>query len=177
MPCNLEEKTVSSEFPFSGKLIKIEVDKVILPNGRESQRELVLHRGAVAIAAVEQGKVLLERQYRHTASRVLWEIPAGTLEEGEIPEECARRELKEETGYVAEKLVKLIRFYVAPGYSKEVIHLFLATGLKKSEASPEYDEFIETSFIPIEEAMEMVYRNIIEDSKTIIGLLLLKEMH
>ena len=160
-----------------GKLIKVEVDRVILPDGRESRRELVIHRGAVAIIALEQGKVLLERQYRHTAGRVLWEIPAGTMEEGEIPEECARRELKEETGYIAEKLVKLIRFYVAPGYSKEVIHLFLATGLKKSETAPDYDEFIETSFIQIEEAVEMVHRNIIEDSKTIIGLLLSKELY
>jgi len=173
MPTNLE-KTLSSHFPFSGKLIKVQVDRVLLPNGNESMREMVVHRGAVAIVATEYGKVLMERQYRHTAGRILWEIPAGTMEENEIPEECARRELLEETGYMAEHMHELIRFFVAPGYSKEVIRIFLAGGLKKIKASLDDDEFIETSFIPLEDAIEMVKRNIIEDSKTIIGLLLVE---
>jgi len=121
---------------------------------------------------VEGGKVLLERQYRHAARKVLWEIPAGTLEEGENPEECARRELREETGYVAESMEELSRFYTAPGYSTEVIHLFLATRLRREKASLEEDESIEIRLLPLREALDMVRCNEVEDAKTIIGLLL-----
>ncbi len=169
------EKVVASGFPFSGRLIKVRVDDVVLPNGRRTKREVVVHRGAVAIIAVEGGRIIMERQYRHTAGKVLWEIPAGTLEEGEDPESCAKRELEEETGYVAGTVRPLIHFYVAPGYSTEVIHFFLAGDLRKENASPDEDEAIETRFVSLEEAHEMVRSNVIEDGKSIIGILLALE--
>jgi len=173
MPKNFE-RTISSRYPFSGNLIKVRVDQVLLPSGRKTEREIVVHRGAVAIVGIKKGEVLMERQYRHTAGTVLWEIPAGTLKESENPKECARRELREETGYIAKKMDELAHFYVAPGYSTEVIYVYLASGLKKERASPEEDESIETRFIPIEEALDMIKTNKIEDAKTMLGLLLTK---
>ncbi|MBM5805471.1 MAG: NUDIX hydrolase [Candidatus Verstraetearchaeota archaeon] len=169
MPKDLE-RTISSHYPFSGRLIKVRVDEVVLPSGRRTTRELVEHRGAVAIVAVEDGKVLLERQYRHTAGRAMLEIPAGTLDAGEDPLRCAHRELREETGYTADKMEEVIHFYNAVGYSTEVIRIFLATGLKRAKARPEEDESIETHMIPFEKALKMVGTNEIEDAKTIIGL-------
>jgi len=169
------ERTISSHYPFSGKLIKVRVDEVVLPSGRKTTRELVEHRGAVAIVAVEDGKVLLERQYRHTAGRVMWEIPAGTLDAGEDPLRCAHRELREETGYTADKMEGIIHFYNAVGYSTEVIRIFLATGLKRAKAKPEEDESIEVRMIPFEKAVAMVGTNEIEDAKTIIGLLAVRD--
>ncbi|MFH1328942.1 MAG: NUDIX hydrolase [Candidatus Bathyarchaeota archaeon] len=168
------EKVVSSAYPFTGKLIKLEVDDVVLPNGRKTQREMVLHRGAVAIIAVKDGKVLMERQYRHSVKKLLWEIPAGTLEAGENLEECVKRELREETGYVAESIEALVHFYVAPGYSTEVIHIFLAKGLRKEKSSLEEDELLEVCFMHVDDALGMLGNNEIEDAKTIIGLLLAK---
>jgi ADP-ribose pyrophosphatase len=168
------ERVISSRYPFSGKLIKVRVDQVVLPSGRKTEREIVVHRGAVAIVGMDKGKVLMERQYRHTAGKVLWEIPAGTIEEGEDPQECAKRELREETEYVARRMEELIHFYVAPGYSTEVIYVYLASRLKREKASLEEDESIETRLIPIEEALDMIRTNEIEDAKTIIGLLLAK---
>jgi ADP-ribose pyrophosphatase len=169
------EKGVASGIPNSGRLIKVRVDAVVLPNGKRRKREVVVHRGAVAIIAVEGGKILMERQYRHTAGKVLWEIPAGTLEEGEEPERCARRELEEETGYVAGTMRPLIHLYVAPGYSTEVIQFFMAGDLRKENASPDEDEAIEAQFVGLEEAHEMVRCNVIEDGKSIIGILLALE--
>jgi ADP-ribose pyrophosphatase len=168
------ERITSSRYPFSGKLIKVRVDEVVLPRGRKTERETVVHRGAVAIVGMDKGKILMERQYRHAVGRVLWEIPAGTIEENEKPQECAKRELMEETGYIAEKMKEIIRFYVAPGYSTEVIYVYLANRLKREKVSLEEDESIETQFIPIEDALDMIRTNKIEDAKTIIGLLLVK---
>lgn len=166
------ETVITSEMPFSGKLLKIRVDTVLLPSRRRSKREIVEHRGAVAIVAIVDNKVVLERQYRHAAGKVMWEIPAGTLEADECPETAAYRELEEETGFVAGKLEELAHFYVAVGYSTEIIWLYFATGLKKKHAIREEDEFIETITLPLEEAMKMVSSNRIEDAKTIIGLLM-----
>lgn len=169
-----EERLVSSERPFTGKLLKIRVDDVLLPNGGRSKREIVEHRGAVAIVAMVGDRVVLERQYRHAAGKVMWEIPAGTLEEGENPDAAAARELEEETGFFPRRLEALSSFYVAVGYSTEVIHLYLATDLKKEHAHQEEDESIETVMVPLEEALGMVRSNEIEDAKTIIGLLMVR---
>lgn len=165
------EETVSSSRIFSGRAISVQVEEVRLPSGKLARRETVVHPGAVAIVAVEGGKILLERQYRHTAKRVIWEIPAGTIEKGEAPEDCARRELKEETGYAADKMEQVFSFYVAPGYSTEVIHLFLAHGLKRSSKMLDDDEEIDSVFVPLPKAVEMVKDNEIEDAKTAIGIL------
>lgn len=169
------EKTLSSSHPFSGQLIKLRVDEVLLPNGRKTTREIVEHGGAVAIIALQSNSVLMERQYRHAAGRVMWEIPAGTIEKGEEPKDCAIRELREETGYEARKMEEIIHFYVAVGYSTEVIRIFLATGLKRHGATLEEDEQIETVLLPIGDALQMVKDNEIEDAKTIIGLLSLRD--
>ncbi|MEN3007141.1 MAG: NUDIX hydrolase [Candidatus Methanosuratincola petrocarbonis] len=165
------EEAISSSQVFSGRAISVRVDDVRLPSGRLARRETVVHPGAVAIVALEGEDVLLERQYRHTAKRVIWEIPAGTIEEGEAPEDCARRELIEETGYAAEKMERIFSFYVAPGYSTEVIHLFLAKGLRSSSKRLDDDEEIDTVFVPLQKAIEMVRDNEIEDAKTAIGIL------
>lgn len=165
------EALTSTERAFSGRLIQVDVDSVILPGGRAARREVVNHRGAVAVLALEGGKVLLERQYRHTARKVLWEVPAGTLEEGEAPEACARRELEEETGFRASTVQKLVQFYVAPGYSREIIHVFLAGGLEAGTRNLDDDERLEWEFVPLAEAIKMVEDNEIEDSKTIISIL------
>jgi len=168
------EKTLSSSRPFSGRLIKLRIDEVLLPNGRKTTREIVEHGGAVAVLALRGNSILMEKQYRHTAGKVLWEIPAGTIEKGEEPKDCAIRELREETGYEAKKMEEIIHFYVAVGYSTEIIRIFLATGLKWHGATLEEDEQIETKFLPIVDALQMVKCNEIEDAKTIIGLLSLR---
>ncbi len=167
------EKGIRSELAFSGRLIKVRVDEVLLPSGRTTKREIVVHRGAVAIVGIDGDRILMERQYRHAAGKPMWEIPAGTLEEGEDPLECARRELLEETGYTAESMEEIMHFYVAVGYSTEVIHLFFATGLKKAKPTPEEDETIRAEMVPFDRVLKMVKENEIEDAKTIIGVLML----
>ncbi len=169
------EEVISTERPFSGKLLKVRVDEVLLPSGRHSKREIVEHRGAVAIVAMIGEGVLLERQYRHAAGKVLWEIPAGTLEAGEDPPVAAARELEEETGYFPGRLEELAHFYVAVGYSTEVIRLYLATKLEQRAERQEEDERIETVIMPLREALAMISSNAIEDAKTIIGLLVAKD--
>ncbi len=170
------EELLKSELVYSGKLIKVRLDEVKLPNGKTSKREIVLHRGAVAILALDNNNILLIRQYRHAARKFMWEIPAGTLEEGEDPLECAKRELLEETGYIANKIEKLIQFYVAVGYCTEIIYLFIAKELKKLSQRTEEDESIDVHMIPIDKAMEMIKNNEIEDAKTIIGILMMKNV-
>jgi ADP-ribose pyrophosphatase len=170
------EELIKSELVYSGKLIKVRLDEVKLPNGKISKREIVVHRGAVAILALDNNNIILIRQYRHAAGKFMWEIPAGTLEEGEDPLECAKRELLEETGYIANKIEKLIQFYVAVGYCTEIIHLFIARELKKLSQKTEEDEFISVHLIPIDRALEMIKNNEIEDAKTIIGILMMKNV-
>ncbi|MCQ5336866.1 MAG: NUDIX hydrolase [Candidatus Methanomethylicia archaeon] len=170
------EELIKSELVYSGKLIKVRLDEVKLPNGKISKREIVVHRGAVAILALDNNNIILIRQYRHAAGKFMWEIPAGTLEEGEDPLECAKRELLEETGYIANKIEKLIQFYVAVGYCTEIIHLFIARELKKLSQKTEEDEFINVYSIPIDKALEMIKNNEIEDAKTIIGILMMKNV-
>lgn len=169
------EQVISSERSFSGRLLKVRVDEVLLPNGRRSKREIVEHRGAVAVVAMVGNSILLERQYRHTAGKVMWEIPAGTLEKGESPIQAVARELEEETGYAAERIEELTHFYVAAGYSTEVIRVYLAIGLEKRSAHPDEDELIDTVQVPMSDALRMISSNEIEDAKTIIGLLMAKE--
>jgi len=168
----LEETALGSRRVFEGKIINLRVDEVELPNGQRATREVVEHPGAVAIAAVtEEGEIVLVRQFRKPAGEVLLEIPAGKLDPGEEPLECARRELAEETGITASSLKPLLRYYTTPGFSNEVIHLFGAAGLKKGEAAPDKDEFLEVVFLPLREALDMVREGKICDAKTIIGIL------
>jgi ADP-ribose pyrophosphatase len=139
--------------------------------GRTKYFDAILHPGAVAIVAVDGDRVLLERQYRPVVGEWLYEIPAGTLEPGEKPEETARRELEEETGYRPGWLRRLIEFYSSPGMSTEKIIVFLAGNLSRGEQRLEEDELIEVKWVKLDEALEMIRDGRIKDAKTLIGLL------
>ncbi|ACJ33367.1 NUDIX hydrolase [Anoxybacillus flavithermus] len=171
---HLYEKTMNQQRIFSGKVIDVYVEDVLLPNGETSKREIVKHPGAVAILAItEENKIVLVRQYRKALERVLVEIPAGKLEKGEAPLETAKRELEEETGYVCEKMEPLHSFYTSPGFADELVHIFLAKGLtKKSEKQMlDDDEFVDVLEVTLEEALKMVEDKQIYDAKTIYALL------
>lgn len=168
----MEEKTISSRRVYDGRVIKLDVLDVMLPNGQQSKREIVKHPGAVAIVALDdQRNILMVRQWRMAAERSMLEIPAGTLNPGEEPLVCAERELQEETGQRAGKMEPMGAFFVAPGYTTEKIHLFLATDLTESRLPMDDDEFIELEHIPLEEALRRVNAGEIEDGKTITGVL------
>jgi ADP-ribose pyrophosphatase len=139
--------------------------------GTVKQFDALLHPGAVAIVAVDGDRVLLERQYRPVVGEWLYEIPAGTLEPGEEPEETARRELEEETGYRPGRLVKLVEFYSSPGVSTEKLIVFLADRLSRGRQRLEEDELIEVEWVRLSEALDMIRDGRIRDAKTIIGLL------
>ena len=166
-------ETIERETIFEGQVVRLYLDKVLLPNGKEAEREVVLHWGAVGMVALDdEDKVYLVKQYRHPVGRALIEIPAGKLGRGEEPLECARRELMEEIGYSAEEWRELTSFYTSPGFSDEKLHLFLARNLEEGVADPEEDEFLEVMHLPLQEALAMVARGEIQDSKTIVGLAL-----
>ncbi len=158
---------------FEGKVVRLYLDQVRLPDGREAEREVVLHWGAVGMVPIDhEGKVILVRQYRHAPGEDLLEIPAGKLAEGEDPLHCAVRELKEEIGCKASRWVKLASFYTSPGFSDEELHLYLAEGLVEGDAEPEEDEFLEILRMPLERALALVAEGGIRDSKTVAGLAL-----
>ena len=166
------EKRIASRYVFRGKILNVRVDTVVLPDGREGTREVVEYAGAVAILAVtEAGEVIMVRQYRYPVGRPLLEIPAGKVEEGEDPLSCARRELREETGYEAAKWGRLLTFYSTPGFTSEKMHLFLATNLKPGRQTPDTDEFVEVERLPWQKALEKVRKGEICDAKSIVGLL------
>ncbi len=165
------ETAIASERVFEGRVVMLRVDDVRLPNGRETKREVVEHKGAVAIVPLLPGnRVVLIRQWRHAVGEELLEIPAGTLEPGEDPLACAHRELAEETGYEASLLEPIASFYTSPGFTNERLHLFLATGLRPTERAPDEDELIETVPVPWEQAMTMCTDGRIVDGKTLFGL-------
>lgn len=167
----MEEIIIHSEEIYRGRVVHLSVVTVRLPNDAEAKRELIQHPGAVAIVALdEQQNVLLVRQYRMAARRVMMEIPAGTLDPEEPPLVCAERELQEETGYKPGKLEPIGGIYVAPGYTTEYIHLFLASDLTESRLDMDDDEFIEASRVPLTEALAMIERGEINDAKSITGL-------
>lgn len=164
----IERKTI-----FEGHVVKLYLDQVRLPNGKPAGREVVLHGGAVGIVPLEpDGRVTMVRQYRHATGEYLLEIPAGKLDPGESPEFCAARELIEEVGLAAGRLIKLSEFYTSPGFSNEVLHLYLALDLEPREAVPEEDEFLEIESMELEEALEAVSRLEIRDAKTVAGIAL-----
>ncbi len=165
------EETISSKTLHEGKNFSFKTDKVKLPNGKETVRDTVDHPGAVAIVPVHDGEMVLVRQYRYATKSELLEIPAGTLEVGEDPYACAVRELTEETGYAASDWSKLLSAYVAPGYSNEIIHIYVAEGLTEVGANPEEDEYINVEKYPFEKVLEMIESNEIKDAKTISGVL------
>ena len=163
---------INSKKIFSGRIFDVTVDTV-REGDRTYVREVVHHRGsAVMVPAFDDGTIAMVRQYRHPAVKYLLELPAGTLDDKERPEEGAARELEEELGVVAGKLEKLCEFFVSPGFCEEKMWLYLATDLKETKQRLEDDELIEVVRLPIDQALQMITNGQIEDAKTIIGLLL-----
>jgi ADP-ribose pyrophosphatase len=173
----VNEKVLKTQSIYEGRVVKLALLDVELPDGKQSKRELVRHPGAVAIVALDADEnVLLVRQFRIAAGRVLAEIPAGTLEPDEAPLLCAERELQEETGYRPGNLEPMGGLFVAPGYTTEYIHLFLATELHESRLAADADEFIEVERVSLTEAIAMIERGDIVDAKSITGVLRVARM-
>lgn len=172
------EKTLKTEVIYKGKKVLFRRDEVELESGRRTQREFVIHPGSAAIIPMlPDRRIILIKQYRYAVKNTLYEIPAGTMEAGETPEQCAHRELKEETGYTANSLEKLIQFYPSPGISNELMHLFLAKDLKKINVGagfpcPISDETLEVIEVSLNDALAMINNGKIIDAKTICGILL-----
>lgn len=169
-----QEKKLSSELIYKGKVISVSKDTVLCPNGEKSLREIVYHRGGVAILIKVDDKFILEKQYRYAFNEGIYEIPAGKLEEGEEPLPAAERELLEETGYRPLEMVFLGDMYPTVGYSKEVIHLYYCEKHVKEERHLDSDESIDLLFLSLEEIEEMINNNTIKDSKTIAAFHLYK---
>ncbi|ABO50422.1 NUDIX hydrolase [Desulforamulus reducens MI-1] len=175
---DLVETTIASKLVYEGKILNLRVDQVTLPNGREGSREVVEFSQAVAVVAVkEDNKVLLVKQYRYPVGEVLMELPAGKMDQDENPEQCALRELQEETGYKPRSIQKICDFYTTPGFSSERMHLFLATGLTEGEQSPDEDEFVKVEEVPFDQAIQMIFEGKIQDGKTIAGLLAVEKKY
>lgn len=168
-----EWKVIWSEEVFKGKLLKVRRETVRSPGGRTVVREIVVHPGSVAIVPLlDDMQVVMVRQYRHAVQGSLLEIPAGTLEPEETPKACALRELAEETGYTAGELLPLGQFFLAPGYSSERMHLFLARRLRPIRAQNADEEGLATTVIPFQEAVRRAIMGEIQDSKTVAALLM-----
>lgn len=167
------ETVLASERIYEGRLINLRVDQIRTAAGVESVREIVEHPGAIALIALDEaGRVLLVKQYRHAVRAVTLEIPAGILEPGEEPAAAAQRELREETGYRAERLERLGGIHTAPGFSTEYIHFFLATRLVPDRLAMDDDEVIDLLRLPLGDAIDLIHTGQIDDSKTVGGLLL-----
>jgi len=168
---------IDSKRAYTGKVISLDVDTVRFPDGSTGELEMIRHPGASAVVPFlsdpvgENPQVLLIRQYRYAADSYLYEIPAGRLNAGEAPRDCAARELKEETGCTADKLEHLLSFYTTPGFTDEKIHLFMATGLVAGETKHEADEFLDLEPMLLSRALQMVEAGEIVDAKTALGLM------
>ena len=171
MSSDFTEKKISSHAAYRGRMLKVNEDEVTLPDGSTAHREYVLHPGAAIILPLfDDGSVLLERQFRYPVGQHLYELPAGKLEAGEPPMETAKRELLEETGYVAAEWRELGRLYPCVGYSDEQIDFFLARRLEFKGAQLDEGEFLETLRVPLAESVDWIRRGRITDTKTILGL-------
>ena len=160
-------KEISTEKLFDGKLLKVWLERVELPNGRKVGLEVIHHPGSVVILPVDdEGKVWFTYQYRHAIRQLLLELPAGTMESGENPAECAGREIQEEIGLAAKSIEFIGKMYLVPGYSDELMYVFLATGLYPSKLEQDYGEYIEVKTLSIEEAYRLLDAGEIVDSKT-----------
>lgn len=169
---NLEEKTLDNSCVYDGKILKLILKDVLLPNGKTAKREVVAHSGGVGVIALtEDDEILLVKQFRSPYEKIVTEIPAGKKEQGEDPLECGKRELLEETGFCAEKFIPLGEVLPSPGYCGEIIYLFLALGLKSQQQSLDEDEFLTFEKIPLNKALSMVMSGEISDSKTQVAIL------
>jgi ADP-ribose pyrophosphatase len=168
---------VSSRREYTGRVVNLDIDQVRFPNGKVGELEMIRHSGASAVLpflgdpAGEDPTILLIRQYRYAADGFIYEIPAGRLEPGEPPEQCAVRELREETGCTAAKMEHLYTMYTTPGFTDEKIHLFVATGLERGESALEQDEFVEVVPTTMSAALRLIRDGTINDAKTALSIL------
>jgi len=168
---------IGSRRVYTGKVVSLDVDTVRFPDGSTGELEMIRHSGASAVVPFlsdprsSDPQILLIRQYRYASDGYLYEIPAGRLNRGEAPRDCAVRELKEETGCTAEQVDQLFSFYTTPGFTDEKIHVFMATGLTTGETKHEADEFLDLHPMLLSRALEMVEGGEIMDAKTALGIL------
>lgn len=169
----LEEKPLTEDVMWEGRIFNVNRLRVKLPDGREALRDVVRHPGAVAIVALtDDGRICLVRQYRTALGRVTVEIPAGKLDPGEDPLTCAKRELLEETGMQANQMAFLTTIATSDGFTDELIHIYMATGLSFASSAPDDDEFINVDLVPLSELIDAVLDGRIEDCKTVTGALI-----
>ncbi len=165
-----------SEIVYKGKIFSLEKDVITLPDGRETVRETIRHGGAAAMIPIDnEGKIIFVRQYRHSAGKEVLEIPAGTIEKGEDPYNCAIREIQEETSYKAGKMTFLFKMFSAIGFCSEQIYIYLAENLEKGEFNMDEDEFITIERYTLKESIELIYKGEICDSKTIAAIFAYKD--
>jgi ADP-ribose pyrophosphatase len=188
-------RVLSSRVSYRGPVFSVTTDEVQEPGGVRARRDVVRHSGSVVVLAVDvladdvlakddaakasrkgEPRILLERQYRHAAESMMWELPAGRIDDGETPLTAAKRELLEETGYRARQWKRILHFYVSPGFLDETMTIYLASGLKAGKAQPEADEKIAVRFFGLREAKRMALQGRIRDAKTIAGILWLAQM-
>jgi ADP-ribose pyrophosphatase len=176
-PQQVEPGKIASRRVHAGKIVSLDVDTVRFPDGSTGELEIFRHPGASAVVPFMSDpsgadpQVLLIKQYRYAGNGYLYEIPAGRLDPGEAPADCARRELKEETGCSAERVDRLTTILTTPGFCDEQIHLFMAAGLTRGEHAREKDEFLEVETMPLSRALGMIESGEIRDAKTVAGLL------
>ena len=164
---DLTEKTIKKNYIYEGKIITVRRDDALLPNGAEAIREVVEHPGGVCVAPLTaDGELIFVEQFRYPYMEVVLELPAGKLEKGEDPFEAGKRELEEETGCVAGNYIDCGKFYPSPGYCGEIIHLYLAKTLTKTQMHPDEDEYLEVLKLPIDEAVRRVMNGELRDGKT-----------
>ncbi len=168
----LIERFVRKKTVWRGRAVDFRVDTVRLPNGKLATREYLDHPGAVGVVPLlPDRRVVMVRQYRHPVREVTLELPAGKLDARESPLSCVRRELKEETGYTARRIAPLLQYWPTPAFANEILHMYVAEGLKAGKMDTDEDEFLECVTLPLKKALELVRRGEIRDSKTVIGLL------
>lgn len=166
-------ETLSSETIYQGKVFDVRRDQIRLPNGKSVSHDIVEHLGAVTLVPVdEHGQVWFVRQYRYAAQAELLELPAGSLDEGESPQACALREVREEIGMAAGQLLKIGEFFLAPGYSTEYMYVYLATNLRPDPLEADADEFLTIEAVPANQAFNLAESGHIQDGKTIAALYL-----
>lgn len=169
---HLYEKKLNSKIILDGKIIKVMVDDVELENGKKTKREYLHHNGGVSVVPLtDKNEIIFVRQFRYPYGDVLLEIPAGKIDGKEFHGDCAVRELKEETGAVAEKYTYLGGMYPSAGYTDEIIHMYLAQGLTFENQKLDEDEFLDVVKIPIEKAIDMIMNNKLNDAKSQIAIL------
>ena len=173
-----QEIATKKHYVFKGKEIRVRDDEVLLPNGKIGMREVVEHPDGVCILPIDEEKnVYLVNQFRYPFCSETWEIPAGKIEKDEDPIKTAKRELKEETGFVAEQLIFIGEFPASPGYTDEIFHIFIAKGLNQTGSAPEEDEFLDLIKLPWDEAIQLISENKISDSKTVLAFLMTDRFH